>query len=244
MTTFRIALAELNIEIAARHEFAKRFCRDYLTDGAPTLYASASDADLSADQAAVPGTSEAYAETLGIYRSIAEQLPMRGAFLVHGAAIAYGGKAYLFTAPSGTGKTTHISLWKKYLGKDVQIVNGDKPLLRVRSGGVDVCSTPWAGKERWQRNCIVPLGGICLIHRGTDNVACRCKAEELLSELMFQIYIPRDPNALMQTLSLLDGVLRQTPLYQLSCDISQDAVRASFEAMTGLPFVPAEEAEA
>ena len=127
MNTFRIALAELNIEVSARHEFAKRFCRDYLTDGAPALYASASDADLSADQAAVPGTSEAYAETLGIYRSIAEQLPMRGAFLVHGAAIAYGGKAYLFTAPSGTGKTTHISLWKKYLGDDVQIVNGDKP---------------------------------------------------------------------------------------------------------------------
>lgn len=244
MTTFCISLADLNIEIQARHEFARRFCRDYLTDGAPELFASASDADLQADQSAVPGTSEAYAETLGIYRSIAEQLPMRGAFLTHGAAIAYDGKAYLFTAPSGTGKTTHISLWKRYLGQRVQIVNGDKPLLRLSEQGVDVCSTPWAGKEGWQKNCIVPLGGICLLHRGTDNRICRCKAGDLLTELMYQIYIPRDGKALAQTLTLLDGVLKKTPLYLLSCDISQDAVRASFEAMTGLPFIPSEEAEA
>ncbi|MBQ9393015.1 MAG: hypothetical protein IJU18_03370 [Oscillospiraceae bacterium] len=243
MTKFCISLAEQTIEIEARYDFARRFCRDYLTDEAPTLRAAASETDVAEDMAAVPGTAPEYAETLGIYRSIAEQLPERGAFLMHGAAIAYGGKAYLFTAPSGTGKSTHIALWHRYLGAPVQIVNGDKPLIRVREEGVDVCSTPWAGKERWQRNCIVPLGGVCLLHRGTENAIRRADPAELLTELMHQVYIPRSAAALAQTLELLDEMLRLAPLYLLACDMSEQAVVTSFEAMTGRPY-PAGEAKA
>lgn len=238
MTTFHISLAGRTIAVQAQHDFARQFCRDYLTDDpAAVMEASASPEDIRRDMEATPGGSPAYAEVLSIYRSIAEQLPRFDTFLVHGAAVSCGEKAYLFTAPSGTGKSTHIGLWKRYLGDRIDIVNGDKPLLRLREGQVDVCSTPWAGKERWQKNRIVPLGGICLLHRGTENRIRPITPGDYLDELMHQVYLPTQPDTMMITLRLLDEVLRRTPLYLLECDISEQAVRTSFEELTGQPYV-------
>lgn len=238
MTTFHISLAGQTIAVQAQHDFARRFCRDYLTDDpAVVMQASASPEDIRRDMEATSSCSPSYGEILSIYRSIAEQLPRFDTFLVHGAAISYGEKAYLFTAPSGTGKSTHIRLWKRYLGDRIDIVNGDKPLLRLKNGRVDVCSTPWAGKEQWQKNRIVPLGGICLLHRGTENRISSVAPGNYLDELMHQVYLPTRPDTMVMTLHLLDEVLRQTPLYLLECDISEQAVRTSFEALTGEPYM-------
>lgn len=237
MTTFHISLAGQTIAVHAQYPFARRFCKDYLTDDlAAVIEASASPEEIRRDMADSAVASEPYAETLGIYRAIAEQLPRFDTFLIHGAAISCGDRAYLFTAPSGTGKSTHIRLWKRYLGERVDIVNGDKPLLRLRDGQVDVCATPWAGKERWQKNRIVPLGGVCLLHRGAENRIRSVAPGDHLDELMRQVYRPARPEALAATLRLLDEVLRRVPLYLLECDISEQAVRTSFEAMTGQAY--------
>lgn len=244
MTTFHISLAGRTIAVQAQYDFARQFCRDYLTgDPKAVIEASASPEDIRRDMEEASTGSPAYAEILGIYRSIAEQLPQFDTFLVHGAAVSCGEKAYLFTAPSGTGKSTHIGLWKRYLGDRIDIVNGDKPLLRLQGGQVDVCSTPWAGKERWQKNRIVPLDGICLLHRGTENRIRPIAPGNYLDELMHQVYLPTRAETMVITLHLLDEVLRRTPLYLLECDISEQAVRTSFEALTGQPYAcPAEDA--
>ena len=243
MTTFHISLAGQTVAVHARHTFAQRFCSDYLTDDpAAVIEASASPEEIRRDMEATPAVSEPYAEILGIYRAIAEQLPRFDTFLIHGAAISCGDKAYLFTAPSGTGKSTHIHLWNRYLGDRVDIVNGDKPLLRLRDGQVDVCSTPWAGKERWQKNRIVALGGVCLLHRGTENRIRPIDPGDYLDELMHQVYLPTRPEMMVTTLRLLDEVLRRTPLYLLECDISEQAVRTSFEALTGQAYSRSTEA--
>ena len=101
---------------------------------------------------------------------------------MHGAAIAFDGAAYLFTAPSGTGKTTHVRLWRQYLGSRVTVVNGDKPFLSLEPDGtVRVWGSPWAGKERWQSPISVPLCGVCLLERGTDRI-CRLPPEQALAQ--------------------------------------------------------------
>ena len=87
--------------------------------------------------------------------------------------LLFEGLGYLFTAPSGTGKSTHIRLWRQFLGEAGHIVNGDKPFLSVEEGKVFVWGSPWAGKENWQKNRKAPLHGICLLKQGQKNKICR-----------------------------------------------------------------------
>lgn len=87
-----------------------------------------------------------------------------------------------------------------------------------------------------QRNCIVPLQAICLIQRGKTNRIERVEPKDYMHLVMQQVYLPRNPKALVQTLDLLDRVLQSVPLYLLHCDISEEAVRTSFPALTGLPY--------
>ena len=233
---FSMGIAGLTAGIFPAHEYLYSLCADYIVDVPPTctdLTAISSPEDIADIQKTLPVLSDGQAESLSIQRQLADQLPLFEAFVFHGAAIEYDGKAYLFTAPSGTGKSTHIRLWRTYLGEAVNIVNGDKPILRLSDDGVNVCSAPWAGKEQWQRNCIVPLGGICLLRRGRENRIASVNPADYLSELVSQTYVPKNGNLFADTLTLLDRVCDRVPFYVLDCDISETAVQTAFEAMTG-----------
>lgn len=191
-------------------------------------------------------------ELSALHRAIAEAMPLYGRFVMHGAAITYGGGAYLFCAPSGVGKSTHIALWKRYLGDGVDIINGDKPFLSLEDGcageHIRVHGSPWAGKELWQKNRSAELRAVCLITRGEKNSIVRFgDAESLgpterfgptecLGALMRQIYLPRSAEAAQATLALTDALVRLVPVYRLRCDMSEEAVRCSFEALTGLRY--------
>lgn len=237
---FYISVAGLTVEMNYISESTLKFCEDYLVDPPQEkadIIAATSQEKIDEELKIAEGTPRRRdAENLSLFRDIAEKSPSFGSFLFHGASISYDGKAYLFGALSGTGKTTHINLWMKYLGEKVQIVNGDKPLLRVRKDGVDVCSTPWAGKEKMQRNCIVPLQAICMIQRGKTNRIERVDPKDYMHLIMQQVYLPRNAKALGETLDLLDRVLQTVPVYLLHCDISEDAVRTSFPALTGQSY--------
>jgi len=235
MESLFLSIAGLTIRMEYRDPRIRTFCRDYLADptDAPDVSVQPDDGEIARILRDEPGTAPVLAELQSLHRAVAEQIPRFGAVQFHGAAVAVDGKAYLFTAPSGTGKSTHIRLWKQVYGDRVEIVNGDKPMIRVRGGTVEVCSTPWAGKEGWQRNAVVPMGGICLLRRGQINRIHRVSPGEYLEFLMNQVYLPRDGEALRATLTLLDQILSATPCYLLECDMSRAAAKVSFEAMTG-----------
>lgn len=235
METLFFSIAGLTIRMEYRDPRILAFCRDYLTDptDAPAFSVAPDEAEMARAMAQTPGMTPLLAEMQSLHRAVAEQTPRFGALQFHGAAVAADGKAYLFTAPSGTGKSTHIRLWKEVYGDRVQIVNGDKPMIRMRDGTAEVCSTPWAGKEGWQKNTVVPLGGVCLLKRGRENRIRRVSPGEHLPFLMNQVYLPADGEALRATLTLLDQILTAAPCYELACDISPEAAKTSFEAMTG-----------
>ena len=242
--TFTVKLANKFIQIESVHEAMREFCKDYLVeDCIPDFYIhlTQKDIDLEKQQTTEQTFSEAYLETLALLRKISDMLPNHRRFLIHGASISYEDNAYLFTAPSGTGKSTHIRLWKKHLGDKVKIVNGDKPFVSLEQNEEGtlfplIYGTPWAGKERWQRNCAEPLKGICFVQRGTTNTIRKMQPEECISMLFHQVYLPNDAGAVGQTLELIDLLVKNVPLYLLTCDISEEAVRCSFEAMTGLTY--------
>lgn len=235
---FIVGLADKYIEINSVYDALRNFFKDYLvTDVTPDFSVSLSQEDISAEQEVTSENqfSPTYLETLALLRKLAEILPSHNRILMHGASISYNEHAYLFTAPSGTGKSTHIRLWKKYLGDDVKIVNGDKPFISLEDEPV-IYGSPWAGKENWHRNCKMPLKGICFVQRGTTNSIRRIEASDCLSLLFKQVYLPADTLAAGLTLELVDMLIKKVPLYVLTCDMSEDAVRCSFEALTGLSY--------
>ncbi len=235
---FGMKLAGLAVELRCAYPSLEAFCGDYVVPlpETPDIVATCTPAEIAAEQARGENIPAEAAESLCLYRAIARQLPAFGAAVFHGAAISYGDGAYLFTAPSGTGKSTHIRLWRKYLGPAVDIVNGDKPILKLTTTGVEVCSTPWAGKEGWQKNRILPLRGLCLLRRGAVNRIRPADPAELVEFLLSQVYLPAEEAALSNTLSLLDTVCRRVPLFVLECTIAEEAVKVAFPALTGQPY--------
>ncbi len=231
---FDIQLADLKVNIDCRSDFVRRFCKDYLVENtdSPDICAAASEEAISAECKAAPKVSPEYCETLCIYRSIAERLPEFNRLVFHGASIEYGGRAFVFTAPSGTGKTTHITLWQKNLGDSVRIINGDKPIIKVDKASA-IYGTPWAGKENLQNNISAPLAAVCIIKRGKKNKISRVENGDAIKNLMTQVYLPHRAEALSKTLSLLGTLIENTPVYLLECDISDEAFKTSFEVLTG-----------
>ncbi len=174
-----------------------------------------------------------YLESLVIYRKLCEKLIDRGVLLFHSAAIRMDGKAYLFTAPSGTGKSTHIRLWRKKFGKKVGIINGDKPLISVTKDEIRAWGTPWDGKEHWSANVSAPIGGICQLARGTENVIRRITPEEALSQLFAQTYRPETAEGMRKTVQLLAEVSQRVPCWHLKCNMTAEAADVSSAAMRG-----------
>lgn len=265
---FRMRVADALVEVRALHQGVRRLCGDYLVDGGsagataagvagaaePAVACGPADFAITVTQADIDAErqrstderpwSDAYLETLVVLRRLAEWAPQHRRLLVHGAVIQYNGRAYLFTAPSGTGKSTHIMLWRQYLGAAVRVVNGDKPLVRVpeASDAVPVAyGTPWSGKEGWQENANAPLAGMCLLSRAQPGCSRieRISAADSLDRIIRQVYLPPDALATASTLELLDALLARVPVYNLAVDMSEDAVRVSFETLTGMPYNPA-----
>lgn len=183
--------------------------------------------------------SPIFADMDGLYRAFGDALPLRHRIIFHGVAVKYHGKGYVFTAASGTGKSTHAFLWQRYLGRTVHILSGDKPV--ISAGGecgrdVVVWGSPWGGKERVFENDSAPLAGVCLISRGHACEIERVDPTSFLEVMLRQTFMPQEDPAATRALEVIDGVLKYVPLWHLKCNISEDAVRTSFEAMTGLDY--------
>lgn len=227
-----IILSDLKVNIEHKYDYMQDFCRDYTAQfDAADIVAKTDDNAIAKEKSMVPLAPVESCESLCIYRAIAEQLPHFDRFVFHGAAIEYMGSAYLFTAPSGTGKTTHINLWHKYLGDEVKIINGDKPIIKI-DDTITVYGTPWAGKEGYQRNTKAPIRAICILKQSKTNSIKKLGPGDAINHLMRQVYMPQNPVSLSKTLGLLGVMIEKLPVYELDCDISKEAFLTSFNEMT------------
>ena len=243
MTAFTISLAGFPIRIEALYESTMRFCADYLSSGQPLFHIRMETPDLDREREQSDREREleglppyrfsgAYLETLAVYRKIAAALLQKDVLLLHGSVMAFEGKAYLFTAPSGTGKTTHCRLWLSEL-PGAYVLNGDKPLLRVEPDQVFACGTPWQGKENYGRNEILPLEAICILGRDSVNHIEPVSFHDAFPTLIAQTNRPPETQALLKTLKLTERLGKLTRLYRLGCNMEKDAAAVSFHAMCG-----------
>lgn len=156
-----------------------------------------------------------------------------GGFMLHSSAVIMDGKAYLFTADSGTGKSTHTSLWQKAFGKEkAQILNDDKPAIRIGADGIFACGTPWSGKTDLNINKIVPLGAIGFLERSEENWIERKTGGEVLAKLLKQTVRPPEEKEMDALLKYVDIVLKEVPVYSLGVNMTTDAAKMAYDVMS------------
>lgn len=239
---FTVCLAGKNIAVKSLFDEVFNLCRDYLTDGPADMAVTITPDDIEHEKTinvreaqlegiVVVDYPDSYLETLAVYRKIVTKMLEFDTFLMHGAVVAEGDKAWLFTAPSGTGKTTHINLWLKNIPGSY-VVNGDKPLIHV-GDECTVYGTPWAGKERMNRNVGVKLCGIVVLNRGLENHIEKVPMTQILPVLIQQSYRPKTKPELEKTLLLLSRLGRKIPMYQLYCNMNDEAALASYNVLSG-----------
>lgn len=176
---------------------------------------------------------EDYLEELAVYRKICEMMPKYDTILFHGSCVAVDGQAYLFTAPSGTGKSTHTRLWRELLGEKAVMVNDDKPLIKLTDNGAVIYGTPYNGKHSLGTNMCAPLRSICIISRAEENSICRADAAQVYPLVLQQVYRPADREALVKTLGLVDRLINSVDLYSLGCNMDISAAELSYNTMKG-----------
>lgn len=153
--------------------------------------------------------------------------------MLHSSTVVVDGKAYCFTADSGTGKSTHTQLWLDKFGDRAYILNDDKPALRREDGVWYAYGTPWSGKHDISRNERVPLAGIACVFRAEENSIEPFGGPSAIGAIFKQLNRPRMRNAREKILDLLDKLLREVPVWQLHCNKEPQAADVAYEAMSG-----------
>ena len=173
---FQIELAEHIFAIENKYSYVEKLCQDYLTEKCTADIIQVTHEEIERENEDGKNWSLGYLESLAIYRKICEKLLEENIILFHCSAIEIDGKALLFTAPSGTGKSTHTRLWREVFGDRVTMINDDKPLLFIpkntngeMSDNVKVYGTPYAGKDGLQTNTSASVSAIIVLHQAKEN---------------------------------------------------------------------------
>ena len=243
MITKTYKMAEKIIEISALHPDVHSYCAGYEAEGKPDFSVVITQQDIDAERVKSdsefayeglpqPHFSDAQLEETAVYRKIAEMMPQYNTFVFHGSVVSVDGAGYLFTAKSGTGKSTHTSLWRRLFGDRAVMVNDDKPLIRV-GGTVTVFGSPYNGKHRLGNNIAVPLRALCILTRAEENRIERITKADAYTMLLQQVYRPQNPIQLAKTLHLIDALAAQTPLYRLGCNMDISAAQVAYNGMKG-----------
>lgn len=230
---FKIKIADLVIEIDNRYDFVRRMCRDYIEENEePVFSVCVTDADMEKErEASEEEFSDGYIESVCVYRHICNKLPLYGAFLLHASVIEVDGRSYAFSAPSGTGKSTHTRLWLELFGERARIINGDKPIMRFAGDELIVYGTPWCGKEGYNINASSPLSALCFLNRGQENKIDRCDEGTAVMKLFHQILIPQDEETASALFELLDKMVCSVPIYELYCNMLPEAAQVAYDGM-------------
>ena len=153
------------------------------------------------------------------------------AFTVHASAICYQNNGILFSAPSGTGKTTHTKLWEEF-DSSAFILNDDSPIIRFLDDGKPyACGSPWAGASGEGRNVIVPLKAIVFLQQGKENEIARLQTIQALQWLLGCVNRPVEKGLMDKLFTLIHLLLSNTPCYILKCRPDLDAVRTVHNAL-------------
>lgn len=239
MSDFTIRIAELNIGISSLFTSTKEYFKDYLTEN-PADFAitvtpemlpfEQTELDREADELGLRRRvfTDPFLERTAIQRQVAAIALQNGTVLLHGSTVVLDGKAYLFTAKTGVGKSTHTKLWQKAF-PSAYILNDDRAFLRLAQP-VAAYGSPWGGKHGIHRNEKAALSGICILERGKHNEIRRIGTEGF-PEVFAQMFLPTpEQEPLLKELSA--RLVKTVPIWRMQCTKETIAAVTAHEAMT------------
>jgi hypothetical protein len=235
MQIYRIA--RMDIAVEARYEATTKYLKDYLSDSEEyELSVTVTDEMLEYERTLnreIHGSeaSDALCEIVAILRVICDYIIRHGGFFLHCSCLEIDGAAVIFTAPSGTGKSTHAALWRRHFGDRVAMINDDKPLVREEDGSFVIYGTPWNGKHRIGSNISAPIRAVLFLEQAKENFTAPLEPVDALTLLLRQTVMPTDPGEMSLLLDMLGRLIESVPMIRLGCSISDEAVVTAYEAV-------------
>ena len=188
--------------------------------------------NIMAAKAYFPDYSDDSCEYMATGKSFYTQLINFNGMMLHSSALILDGYAYLFTADCGTGKSTHVCLWRRVFGDErVRVLNDDKPALRLIDGVWYAYGTPWSGKTGQNLNLRAPLAGIAVVQRSETNSCTPFSGREAVKAIVSQTNRIKDPALQLKQLELVDRLFKDVPIWRLQCNMDPEAAQVSYEAM-------------
>lgn len=243
MGEFTIKIAGFSAGVTSLFASTKDYCVRYLSQEEPQCRITVTREDLEFQQEflrqealeegiKIRKFTDPFLERAAIQRKLADFLFEQGVLMTHGSTVAVDGRAYLFTAKCGTGKSTHTRLWRQVFGDRAAIVNDDKPFLKLTDNEILACGSPWSGKHGLDTNIIVPLQGICILERGKENRIARILPEEALPMLLHQTHCPLALQNREPFEALVLQLAQTVPLWRMECNMDPQAADISHKAMS------------
>lgn len=152
--------------------------------------------------------------------------------LLHASALIWNDMGIAFTAPSGTGKSTHTSLWEKHFG--AKVINDDTPAIRLINDSPIIYGTPWSGSNDKHLNLSAPLGHIFILEQSSRNEVRKLQLNEVVASLLPRFLFPfyYDKHLMEKAFSVCDQIIKQTPVYLLKCRPDQEAAELACQCIS------------
>lgn len=223
-------IAGIRVKMTPRYEKLINQSKEYLSNGEADIDIDFPDSITEEFFKEYPYLSKEDCEYILYATGFYEKILDYDAFMLHSSAVVKDNEAYLFSAPSGTGKSTHTQLWLKNF-RDAYILNDDKPAIRITPKGIYAYGTPFSGKTNLNVNIGVPLKAICILERGEENKIEQVSVDFAIYSILNQTLRPKDEKRMDILLNLLDKVLRNVGVYRFICNTDPKSAIISYEGM-------------
>ncbi len=231
MPVYRIAGLNIAMEPVYRETIDR--LQPYLSDGGAvdfTVTVDAAEFAAFSVQSPIPNRPD-LDEGPYLYTQICRKiLAEYDGFFFHSSALEMDGGGYLFSALSGTGKSTHTRNWRRRFGDRVTMINDDKPIIRKIDGAFYVCGTPWMGKSDIGCNRTAPIKAVYILQRGEENRAQRISPGAVFKQLLEATLLPKTRDNMQKLLDLFNDLFSQVPLFLLTCTKDEEAAQVAYDA--------------
>lgn len=226
------AIAKLQVNFEAKGELLYTRTRAYLAEKTqtPDITLVLEDEIVKQKHKRFPQLTEDECRYMWMGEAFYKQLLLHDGLLMHASCIERDGKAYLFSAKSGTGKSTHTKLWMRHFG-DCRMINDDKPAVRRMNGTFYACGTPFSGKDDASENIQVPIRAIVFLERAKENSIEKITAQQAIPLFLSQTLRPPQKEMMLKMLDILGALLESVPVFLLKCNMDLEAAEVSYHGI-------------
>lgn len=226
--------ANIKVEINSLYDYIHKMCRNYRIDDCKEIkyVINITEEDIRKEDIKSKEKDDTffpdyYLETLAVYRKFLQYSYIDNVFLFHSSSFMIDGNAYIITAPSGTGKSTHARFLNEVYKDRFVTINDDKPLIRFIDGKFFVYGSPWNGKHGLDNNVSYPLKAIFVLKRAEEDRISKMNVGDAFNYIFSQVHKPTGINEVKLIMNLLFKMANSIPCYLLEATNRIEATNAS-----------------